>query len=142
MSVASRPGLDAETARTIRQAYFPYVCSLHILLDYLIDQEEDRGGGDLNFCSYYESGEHAARRIAFIASAAREAVEPLTGRAFHRMIIEGLLALYLSDPKVARQPDVQQVSRDLMQHSPLTRRFFRLNAIWIRRFHPRRSPPS
>ena len=37
--------------RNIRDAYFPWVQGLHILLDYLLDQEEDRHGGDLNFCS-------------------------------------------------------------------------------------------
>ena len=35
--------------RNIRDAYFPWVQGLHILLDYLIDQDEDRRGGDLSF---------------------------------------------------------------------------------------------
>jgi tetraprenyl-beta-curcumene synthase len=129
---AARPGLEPAAAARIRQAYFPFVCGLHILLDYLIDQEEDRLGADLNFCRYYDSPEQTAERIGFIVERAREAVQALEHPAFHRMIIEGLLALYLSDPKVARQPRVRQVSRQLMRNSPLTRLFFWGNGIWIR----------
>jgi len=129
---ATRPALEPAAVTRIRQAYFPYVCSLHILLDYLIDQEEDRVGADLNFCFYYASPEQTARRIAFIVEQARRAVQVLEYPAFHRMIIEGLLALYLSDPKVARQPAVRQIAKRLMQRSPLTRLFFRLNGLWIR----------
>jgi len=33
----------------VKNSYFPWVQGLHILLDYLIDQEEDRINGDLNF---------------------------------------------------------------------------------------------
>jgi tetraprenyl-beta-curcumene synthase len=129
---ATQPALEPATVARLRQAYFPYVCSLHILLDYLIDQEEDRIGADLNFCGFYAGPEETAQRIAFIVAEARHAVRPLEHSGFHRMIIEGLLALYLSDPKVARQPRVREVSRQLMKHSPLTRLFFRLNSLWIR----------
>ena len=38
---ASHKGLSKQEAEAIYQAYFPYICALHILLDYLIDQ---RGG--------------------------------------------------------------------------------------------------
>src|SRR5690606_22277894 len=38
---ASEPGLSEEEAAKIQAGYFPYICALHILLDYLIDQEED-----------------------------------------------------------------------------------------------------
>ena len=44
-----------EDAERIRKGYFPYIQGLHILLDYFIDQEEDKVVGDLNFCSYYEN---------------------------------------------------------------------------------------
>src|SRR5690606_17649392 len=44
--------MPQETPDLVFAAYFPYVCGLHILLDYLIDQDEDTVGGDLNFCKY------------------------------------------------------------------------------------------
>jgi tetraprenyl-beta-curcumene synthase len=105
---------------------------LHILLDYLIDQEEDRVEGDLNFCNYYIDRDTAANRIGTIVLKARADVADLPHSSFHRMIIEGLLALYLSDPKVKTQIEVKQISKLLMKGSPMTRLFFWLNSIWIR----------
>ncbi|MCC2683109.1 MAG: putative cytoplasmic protein [Paenibacillaceae bacterium] len=130
---ATQSSLPTQTEQRIAKAYFPYVCGLHILLDYLIDQEEDRLGGDLNFCFYYDNPDSAFDRIAYVAEQARRSVEPLENASFHRMIIEGLLALYLSDPKVRNQREVRGVSRKLMKNSPLTRLFFWINSVWIRK---------
>ncbi|MCA0754665.1 tetraprenyl-beta-curcumene synthase family protein [Paenibacillus sp. N4] len=130
---ASEEGLSARDAAAIKDIYFPHVCGLHILLDYLIDQEEDQAGGDLNFCSYYDNEGLLVERIGLIVNRAREDVKLLPASRFHRLIIEGLLALYLSDPKVRRQADVRDVSRRLMKNSPLTRLFFLVNSIWIRK---------
>jgi tetraprenyl-beta-curcumene synthase len=132
-AAALDPGLTPARAAEVRMAYFPHVCSLHILLDYLIDQEEDRAGGDLNFCNYYSSTAEAAERIGDIVRRAREDILKLSEPGFHRMIVEGLLALYLSDPKVSGQEDVRKVSRRLMRGSPLTRLFFFMNSVLIRR---------
>jgi tetraprenyl-beta-curcumene synthase len=130
---ASDEQLSAEQSEAIFRAYFPHVCSLHILLDYLIDQEEDEAGGDLNFCNYYGDLTLTVNRIEWIVERARADIATLTHTAFHRMIIEGLLALYLSDPKVNGQPEVRLVSKKLMRGSPMTRLFFWANSVWIRR---------
>jgi len=130
---AADPELKPGTVKAIHEAYFPYICGLHILLDYLIDQEEDEIGGDLNFCSYYDGMDQTIDRIAMIVVEARERAEHLEVPEFHRMIIEGLLALYLSDPKVSRQKQVKQVSRELMKGSPLMRLFFLVNSMWVRK---------
>ncbi|TBL81409.1 tetraprenyl-beta-curcumene synthase family protein [Paenibacillus thalictri] len=130
---AASPRLDERFVEQIYETYFPYICGLHILLDYLIDQEEDLAGGDLNFCSYYENRETTVNRIALIAEEARSKALQLEHSSFHRMIIEGLLALYLSDPKVKDQPEVRHISRQLMKGSPLTRLFFFVNSMWIRK---------
>lgn len=132
---ASHPDLDGRSAEIIRDAYFPHVCGLHIMLDYLIDQAEDEAGGDLNFCSYYENKETMLGRIAFIVEGAREDIKRLPASSFHRMIIEGLLALYLSDPKVSEQREIRDVSKQLMRRSPLMRIFFFANSLWIRKQH-------
>jgi tetraprenyl-beta-curcumene synthase len=132
LAAADRDLQPAATG-TIRCAYFPSICGLHILLDYLIDQEEDRLGGDLNFCSYYASEEETAERLERIAARAREDAARLEEPKFHRMIVEGLLALYLTDPKVRSQQRVLRVARKLMRRSPLMRLFFSVNSIWIRK---------
>lgn len=130
---ASEDGLSEADGAAIKNIYFPHVCGLHILLDYLIDQAEDQAGGDLNFCNYYDNESLLVERLATIVNRAREDVLQLPASRFHRLIIEGLLALYLSDPKVRHQADVRDVSRRLMKNSPLTRLFFLINSIWIRK---------
>ncbi|MEC0110623.1 tetraprenyl-beta-curcumene synthase family protein [Paenibacillus taichungensis] len=130
---ASDDQLTEEQAASIHTAYFPHVCALHIMLDYLIDQDEDRIGGDLNFCNYYENVETMLDRIAFIVEMARSDVQKIPGSSFHRMIIEGLLAIYLSDPKVSEQQEVRVVSKRLMKNSPMTRVFFFIFSRWIRK---------
>ncbi len=132
-AVAVDEDITREHARIIREAYFPYVCGLHILLDYLIDQEEDRIGGDLNFCNYYPDQETVILRIEHFANMAKQSTSKLPNARYHRMIIEGLLALYLSDHKVREQAEVLQVSKRLMKGSPLMRVFFWINSHWIRK---------
>ncbi|MDP5274530.1 tetraprenyl-beta-curcumene synthase family protein [Chengkuizengella sp. 2205SS18-9] len=130
---ATDENLSVETVGNIRKSYFPHICGLHILLDYLIDQEEDEQGGDLNFCSYYENNEMTFRRIEFIFEQANRDLHHLPNPSFHQMIIEGLLALYLSDPKVKNQTEVKLISKKLMKKSPFTRLFFWMNSVWIRK---------
>jgi tetraprenyl-beta-curcumene synthase len=130
---ASYAELTEVEASAIRKTYFPYICGLHILLDYLIDQQEDVDGGDLNFCRYYESPEHAAQRIGWIASEAKQAARALHTPGFHKMIIEGLQALYLSDPKAGMQSGVRITRGLLMKRSPISRVFFWVNSMWVRK---------
>lgn len=130
---SSDAGLNEKGAKTIYDAYFPHICGLHIMLDYLIDQAEDEIGGDLNFCSYYENKDKLLNRITMIVDKARQDVKGLPASSFHDMIIEGLLALYLSDPKVSEQRDIREVSRKLMRNSSLVRLFFFVNSRWIRK---------
>ncbi|WHX50855.1 tetraprenyl-beta-curcumene synthase family protein [Paenibacillus woosongensis] len=130
---ASDEHLSETSAQKIQDAYFPYVCGVHIMLDYLIDQAEDEIGGDLNFCSYYDNKETMLQRIVFMVDEARRDVAVLPASSFHVMIIEGLLALYLSDPKVSEQQEIRGVSRQLMRRSSLMRLFFFVNSRWIRK---------
>jgi tetraprenyl-beta-curcumene synthase len=130
---ATDPSLDAEQADAIRAHYFPSICGLHILLDYLIDQAEDEIGGDLNFCSYYDDQNTLNERMGQMVQAARKSADELPFGHFHRMIVEGLVALYLSDPKVRDQNEVRRTAKLLMKGSPWTRVFFWLNSHWIRK---------
>mgnify|MGYP001304124064 CR=1 FL=1 len=130
---ASDPELEDGQAEEIRNRYFPSICGLHILLDYLIDQAEDREGGDLNFCTYYPDERTLNERMERMVQAARKSADELPFGHFHRMIVEGLVALYLSDPKVAGQRDVMATAKRLMKGSPWTRVFFWLNSHWIRK---------
>ncbi|MGE5588214.1 MAG: tetraprenyl-beta-curcumene synthase family protein [Clostridia bacterium] len=96
----SGPGTNLQAVEKVSRAYFPWVCGLHILLDYLIDQEEDAREGDLNFVSFYRDAEERKERLGYFVERAMEATCRLPRPAFHQGVVRGLLAMYLSDPKV------------------------------------------
>ncbi len=133
LTASAQPDLSTQQARQIRESYFPGICGLHILLDYLIDREEDRAGGDLNFCFYYSSEQQLIERYQMILAEARAGAQRLPGSAFHHMIVEGLLALYLSDEKVTQSPQLRVTSRALLAGGPFSRTFFYWNCRLIRR---------
>ncbi len=84
-------------------AYFPWICGLHILLDYFIDQGEDRIGGDLNFIFYYADNEEIEARLKLFGRTAFKYAQDLPHSIFHQTVVQGLLAMYLSDSKVKRE---------------------------------------
>lgn len=106
--------LTPHMVRTAKQAYFPWISGLHIQLDYLIDQTEDLESGDLNFIAYYPSETRTAERLrVFYREAMRNAAmtpQPL----FTALIVRGLIALYLSDPKATHAP-VRPVAAQLLR---------------------------
>ena len=107
------PDPPAPRIRRLLDAYFPWIGGLHILLDYLIDQAEDRAGGDLNLVEPYGDAGRAGQGLSvFVHEAARRAAR-LRDAPLHRLVVDGLLGLYLSDPKVAQQL-LEPVARHLL----------------------------
>ncbi len=125
--------LSDEQIHQIKQGYFPYVQGLHILLDYFIDQEEDRQGGDLNFCSYYEDHSETVERFRHFVEEADRNIEGLPHAKFHRLINRGLLGLYLSDRKVQEQREIRQLANQIVKYGGLTSYFFYINAKLYRK---------
>lgn len=109
----------------ITAVYFPWICGLHILLDYYIDQQEDRQHGDLNFVSYYRDREECQERLEFFLGNAQEKAWDLPRKGFHLLAIKGLLAMYLSDPK-AQEGGLRGVSGKLIRYDGLP-------VIWLYR---------
>lgn len=100
----------------LKETYFPWIGGLHILLDYFIDQQEDRCGGDLNFCSFYGSQEEATARFKLFLRQAKERANTLPEPAFHLLVVKGLPALYLSDFK-ARDPGYLSTIKVILQEA-------------------------
>lgn len=98
-AAAQDPGLTASEVSEMDRAYFPWVCGLHILLDYYIDAREDMETGDLNFTSYYDSLKQCEERISFFIRSCLDYCSTLKYHAFHITVVKGLLAMYLSDTK-------------------------------------------
>ncbi|MCT4605907.1 MAG: tetraprenyl-beta-curcumene synthase family protein [Marinisporobacter sp.] len=111
--------LDENTVRKVLDAYFPYICSLHILLDYFIDEREDLNTGDLNFISYYKTPQEKEKRLLYFLEQSLNKALPLQNSLFHITIIEGLLSMYLSDPKTNFE-DEKNISKKILKNSSYT----------------------
>ncbi|MBM7579012.1 tetraprenyl-beta-curcumene synthase family protein [Jeotgalibacillus terrae] len=127
VSYALRPDFKPEYAAAIRESYFPYIQGLHILLDYLIDQEEDREEGDLNFCFYYRDHEILFARMQHFIRQADRHTKKLPHSRFHKLINRGLLGVYLSDDKVNKQKKVRKLARKMIRSSGSVSFFFYMN---------------
>ncbi len=133
---ASYRDCTAELAREIRDAHFPWVQGLHILLDYFIDQEEDRRAGDLNFCSYYRDPREMVTRLSHFYRRADLSVSTLPHARFHRLVNKGLLAVYCTDAKVRRQTEMRAVARRLISLGGAEGRLVYLFSWLYRRLSP------
>ncbi len=114
MALSTQKEIGDGEIQKLRDAYFPWVCGLHILLDYYIDQEEDLWGGDFNFASCYSSPGQAEERIKYFYQKAIQKVSNFPNPDFHRTIVKGLLAVYLSDPK-AKKPLLQNSIKRILK---------------------------
>jgi tetraprenyl-beta-curcumene synthase len=115
VAAAADRGLSDDTVGAIARAYFPWVQGLHILMDYFIDREEDRNGGDLNFCSYYPDEKVMVEQLIHFLRRADHAVRSLPHRAFHRMVCHGLPAMYLGDRKLDRHKAMRPAARRIIR---------------------------
>lgn len=113
-AAAADATLRPETVKTIERSYFPWITGLHILLDYYIDAAEDRMMGDFNFTSQYSSLEECRKRLGFFCQEAVTSCRILPYPSFHRSVIQGLLAMYLSDPKAVTE-ELKETSLSLVR---------------------------
>jgi len=99
---AHDPDLTMDEVKMLDKAYFPWICGLHILLDYYIDAQEDLQMGDLNFTYYYKNLKQCEERLSYFIERSYEQCSNLPYPEFHRTMVRGLLAMYLSDPKASQ----------------------------------------
>jgi tetraprenyl-beta-curcumene synthase len=103
IELASRERFDpAEVDATLR-AYFPGISAVHILLDYFIDQAEDREHGELNFVACYPSSADAVVALGQLVRGTLVRVRSLAGAARHRFVVQAMCVFYLTHPKVFEQ---------------------------------------
>ncbi|MBB6448066.1 tetraprenyl-beta-curcumene synthase [Geomicrobium halophilum] len=126
---ATQPRTEEE-ATTIKNAYFPWLQGVHIMLDYFIDQEEDLAEGEMNFAAYYESEDEMVSRFRYMDKRAEESLDGLPDEKFHRLIKRGLFAIYLADGKVQENPEMKRTAKRLIKLGGLPTAFFYLNR-WI-----------
>ncbi|WP_416151566.1 tetraprenyl-beta-curcumene synthase family protein [Salipaludibacillus sp. HK11] len=130
---AAKSAMTKEEANIIKEGYFPWIQGLHILMDYFIDQEEDRSGGDLNFCFYYENEEEMLSRIEYFFAEADRSLKTLPDFKFHQLINNGLIAIYLADDKVQKDPTIKKKAKRLIRGGGTPTLFFYLNGALYRK---------
>jgi tetraprenyl-beta-curcumene synthase len=132
LALAARTSLPADYAARINSVYFPWIGGLHILLDYFIDQEEDRKEGDLNFVRYYTGSGQILQRLKFFLEQALSGARNLPDPFFHCLVVKGLLAMYLSDPKAPAQ-NLLAISDSLLQSAGTGCQFLHRFCFTLRR---------
>ena len=111
---ATDPDFNGASAKAIYGAYFPYFTALHILLDYFVDQDEDRKHGELNFVTCYPDVHDAARSMTHVAEAARTRVLRLPDPEIHVFALRAMCGFYCTRP-TARTPQTRHTSNAVMQ---------------------------
>lgn len=96
MAAAADPNLGQDDAMEIERAYFPWIGSLHTLLDSLIDRHHDLRAGQHSLVGYYSSPEAAAERLYIVASEATRRAWALADGTRHALLLACMTSHYLS----------------------------------------------
>jgi tetraprenyl-beta-curcumene synthase len=95
LAAAADPTLTSEQARAVEATYWPWANALHTLLDNMIDRTEDRDTHQHNLLDHYTSQQDMTERLGLLASETVKRARRVAPH--HRLILAGMVALYLSD---------------------------------------------
>jgi tetraprenyl-beta-curcumene synthase len=101
--LASEPELAAADVAATFDAYFPSVSAVHILLDYFIDQAEDREHLELNFVACYATLGEAVERVRALVGQAAWRLRTIAHADGHSFLLNAMCLFYLTHPKVFAQ---------------------------------------
>ncbi len=95
LAAAADPATDAAHGAAIDGLYWPWAGAVHGLLDCLVDHADDAANDRPNLIDLYASPQETAERMGFLAAeSVRRAAAAGTD---HRLILAGMVSLYLSD---------------------------------------------
>jgi tetraprenyl-beta-curcumene synthase len=114
IAAAADPSLRAADVDAIQNAYFPWIGSLHTLLDSLIDLREDTNTGQQSLLNYYSSTQEMTTRIQMLAAESVRQARALTQHNQHLLILTAMVSQYLTDPK-ASSPDQLSVVHSILE---------------------------
>ncbi|HEX3519480.1 MAG TPA: DUF2600 family protein [Solirubrobacteraceae bacterium] len=101
IATAANDDVRPQDAAAIEGAYFPWICSLHSLLDSLVDVAEDAQAGQRNLLSYHASTAQAALAMKALAQRATDATRDLPDALQHRVILIAMVSSYVSRPEAS-----------------------------------------
>jgi tetraprenyl-beta-curcumene synthase len=94
---AADPALQPSVVRDLESAYFPWIGSLHSLLDSLVDYQEDLMLEGRALVGYYQSPHEAAERMHVLASGALHRALALPRGRRHALILAAMVSFYLCE---------------------------------------------
>ena len=94
---AADPALRPSVVRDLESAYFPWIGSLHSLLDSLVDYQEDLMLEGRALVGYYQSPHEAAERMHALASEALHRALALPRGRRHALIVAAMASYYLCE---------------------------------------------
>jgi tetraprenyl-beta-curcumene synthase len=97
IAAAADPGLPPSVAREIEHAYFPWIGSLHSLLDSLVDYHEDVALQGRALVGYYQSACEAAERMRTLAAEALRRAHELPRGRRHALIVAAMTSFYVCE---------------------------------------------
>jgi tetraprenyl-beta-curcumene synthase len=100
IALAAQENSGEAEAQAVDDAYFPAIGALTVLLDDLVDRKEDEAAGEHNYLGYYPDTATTAERLTAIATAARAGTVGLRQASRHAAILSGVVAYYLSSPRI------------------------------------------
>ena len=104
VSRARSRDLDARaTSLRLSTPTFPNVSAVHILLDYFIDQAEDREHRELNFVACYSRRVRRVERVRGLVGQRSPRVRTIAHAEGHAFLLNAMCLFYLTHPKVFAQ---------------------------------------
>jgi tetraprenyl-beta-curcumene synthase len=113
IAAAAEPHVDPEEIAAMETAYFPWIGSLHSLLDNLIDAAEDYATGQRSLVGCYASPCDAATRMGMLAERSSHAAQALPGSR-HTLVLAAMASFYLCTPE-ARAPEAAPVADAVLE---------------------------
>jgi tetraprenyl-beta-curcumene synthase len=96
IAMAARHVVHPWDARAVEDAYFPWIGSLHSLLDSLVDMPEDEAAGQHNLVEHYASPQETATRMHMLAVESIRRTRSLPRSTQHTVILAGMTSFYLT----------------------------------------------
>ena len=106
IAAAADPAASRRDAEVIEAAYFPWIGSLHTLLDSLVDRHEDLLTGQHSLVGHYGPPGAEAERMRALAQEAARRARALPDGMSHALLLAGMVSLYLSSGS-ASSPDAR-----------------------------------
>jgi tetraprenyl-beta-curcumene synthase len=113
IAAAAEPRVDPQEIAAMEAAYFPWIGSLHSLLDNLVDTAEDYATGQRSLIGCYASPCDAATRMGMLAERSSQAARALPGPR-HTLVLAAMASFYLSTPE-ACTPEAAPVADAVLQ---------------------------